>query len=123
MSSLYIVEVHTEHSRKGGEMIQKVEVREYRVKDSERFRELVEDSDYTFRTLSEEVGRELRKMKKPMLGSSKSTMANLASGDQVTVRRDVAKALTKVLRLKRMDRLFVDDVYTVHRETGHRRAA
>lgn len=104
-------------------MIQKVEVREYRVKDSERFRELVEDSDYTFRTLSEEVQRELRKMRKPTLGSSKSTMANLASGDQATVRRDVAKALTKVLRLKRMDRLFVDDVYTVHRETGHRRAA
>lgn len=104
-------------------MIQKVEVREYRMKDPERFRELVEDSDYTYRTLSEELGRELRKMKKPQIGISKSTLGNLATGDQVSVRRDVALAMKKVLRLKKLDRLFADDLYTVHRETGHRRAA
>lgn len=104
-------------------MIQKVEVREYRVKSAERFREAVEDSDYSYRTLQDEVRRELRKMRKPTLGTSKSTLGNIAAGDQTTVRRDVALALTKVLRLKKMDRLFVDDVYTVHRETGHRRAA
>lgn len=104
-------------------MIRKVEVREVRLKSAERFAELVEDQEYSYRTLSEELRRELRKSRKPTIGTSKSTLGNLATGDQVTVRRDVAVALAKLLGIKKWDRLFADDLYTVHRETGHRRAA
>lgn len=99
-------------------MIRTVEVREVRLKDHERFAELVEDQGFTYRTLSDELQRELRKMRKPTIGTSKSTLGNLATGDQVTVRRDVAVALTKLLGLKKWSRLFADDVYTVQRETG-----
>lgn len=104
-------------------MIRQVEVREVRVKDSERFAELVEDQGYSYRTLSEELRRELRKTRRSTLGTSKSTLGNLATGEQTTVRRDVAVALTTVLGLKKWSRLFADDLYTVQRETGHTEAA
>lgn len=98
-------------------MIRKVEVREVRLKDPERFAELVEDQGYSYRTLSEELRRELRKTRRPVIGTSKSTLGNLATGEQQTVRRDVAMALTTVLGLKKWSRLFADDLYTVQRET------
>lgn len=101
-------------------MIKKVEVREVRLKSADRFAELVEDQGYSYRTLSDELRRELRKNRRPELGASKSTLNNLANGDQVTVRRDVAAALLKILGIKKWSRLFADDLYTVERYTTHK---
>lgn len=104
-------------------MIQKVEVREYRIK-TDRFVEAIEDSGYSFRTLQDELRRELRKgpKKRSTQGTSKSTLFNLSTGKQISVRRDVALAMVEVFRLKHMDRLFADDLYTVHREVERKAA-
>lgn len=104
-------------------MIKKVAVREVRVKDADLLATMIEDREYSLRALSEEVRRELRKKRKPTIGTSKSTLGNLTTGEQATVREDVAKAIAAVLRVKKWQALFADDVYTVAREAGPRRAA
>lgn len=89
-----------------------------RVRDSEILRVMIEDRGWNTRTLADELQRDLRKRRKPTIGTSKSTLHNLIAGERDIVRREVAQALTRVLKVKKWDSLFTDDVCSVTRETA-----